>query len=189
MSKTILYLHGFNSSGNGNKAEELRQKAMKGGWKILTPTLDYKNFDTVIKQLKSIFLTKHIDTVIGTSLGGFFAIYGGCTYNVPCVAVNPTTRPHETLKKKLGENKNFVTKQVYVLTESDLDKYKVFAQNEFSKIKVDDRTTFLLSNDDEVLGDHHYLEQLYPDCHNFHYFDGLGHRFASVKTILSYVRF
>ena len=42
---------------------------------------------------------------------------------------------------------------------------------------------FVLSTDDELLGDHHYLEQRFPDCHDFNYFDQQGHRFAGVKIL------
>jgi len=179
--KTALYIHGFNSAGSSNKAENIRQKLAP--MKVLTPTFAYKDFNAVLKQLRSIFMMQKIDVVIGTSLGGFLALYCGATYNKYCVAINPVTKPHETLRKMLGENCNFVTKEKYIMTEQDLAVYQKFTEKEFAKIKINpNKTHFLLSLDDEVLGDHHYLEEQYPGC-KFEYFEGLGHRFAAMKPI------
>lgn len=187
MAKTILYLHGFNSTGASTKAEDMRQRALKFGWTVLSPTIDYKNFDNIPKQLKSLMLTKRPDLVVGTSMGGFLTMYATWKYGVKGIAINPVTEPQETLKKMVGENKNFVTKAKFIFTEQDRLKYAQFVEDEFCHIDVDDRTTFLLALDDELLGDHHYLESKYPNCHNFFYYDGVQHRFGSVKTIMNHI--
>lgn len=180
--KTILYIHGFNSAGNGAKAEALKTAYPK--LKVVSPTFAYKDIGSVLKQINSTFITSRPNLVIGTSLGGFFALYCGCKYRIPCISINPTTKPSETLRNMLGENKNFVTKERYIITEQDLGKYKKFEDEVFTELSpADNQTAFILSNDDELLGDHHYLEELYPQCHNFQYFDGQGHRFTSIKPI------
>jgi len=180
--KTILYIHGFNSTGNGTKSEAIKKTFSQ--YKVLTPTFNYKDFNSVVKQLHSLFVVNKIDVAVGTSLGGFLALYCASKYKVKCVAINPVTQPSETLKKMLGENRNYVSKERYIMTEADLAKYKTFEDNEFSKIELkDENTRFLLSEDDELLGDHHYLEQRFPQCHHFSYFAGQGHRFNVHKPI------
>ncbi|NCC98843.1 MAG: hypothetical protein EOL95_03935 [Bacteroidia bacterium] len=182
--KTILYIHGFNSAGGGTKSELLHVALPK--YKILSPTFDYKNFDAAVKLLNSLMKVNRPDVVVGTSLGGFLAMYAGYKYNAKCIIINPTTHPSETLARFVGENKNLLTKQKYMFTESDLSKYKDFEDKEFKQISlIDEKTHFLLSNDDELLGDHHYLEQKYFSCKHFSYFDGYGHRFTSTKPIVA----
>ena len=70
---TILYVHGFNSAGGGAKAVAITKQFPK--YKVLSPTFNYKDFKSVLKQLNSLFLMNKINLVVGTSLGGFFALY------------------------------------------------------------------------------------------------------------------
>ena len=73
MTKKILYIHGFNSAGGGHKAQELQK--MFPDWQVLSPTFDYKDPAGVQKKLDSLVRTQRVNAVMGTSLGGFFAIY------------------------------------------------------------------------------------------------------------------
>ncbi len=181
-SKTILVIHGFNSAGGGAKAEAL--KKMFPGATVLSPTFDYKNPAATLKTLDSLCLTRRPNIIIGTSLGGFFALLCGATHHRPAMLINPTTEPSVTLRKFIGQNKNFVTGQRYIFTEQDVEKYATLEREQFNKIvPEDDLTCFVLSTDDEVLGDHTYLEQKYPQCSNFNYFTGQGHRFSSLKSV------
>lgn len=181
--KTILYLHGFNSAGTGSKAATVQQH-YKGQFKVLTPTFNYKDLKNTLRVLNSLFITNKVSLVAGTSLGGFLALLSSCQHHCKCIAINPTTQPSETLRSMLGENKNYVTKERYIFQESDLAQYKALEEGDFAKIQpVDADTRFLLSQDDEVLGDHHYLEERYPTCHHFQYFEGFGHRFNSLKPL------
>lgn len=179
---TILYVHGFNSAGGGAKAVAITKQFPK--YKVLSPTFNYKDFKSVLKQLNSLFLMNKINLVVGTSLGGFFALYAAAKHNVKCVAINPVTDPSATLTPILGEQRNYMTKERYIVTAADIKPYEDFAKGEFLTIQpTNDNFCFLLSEDDELLGDHHYLEQKYPQCHNFRYFTGFGHRFNTHKPI------
>ena len=182
MSKKILYIHGFNSAGGGHKSVEI--KKMFPECKVLSPTFDYKNPADVQKKLDSMVRVQRVNLVMGTSLGGFFVIYCAMKHKLPAVIINPTIRPSETLAKHLGKQKNYVTKEEYQFTASDLDKFADFERKVFDKLKCDGTLLhFALSTDDELLGDHHHLEQRFPDCQDFNYFDQQGHRFAGVKIL------
>jgi len=92
----ILYIHGFASSSKSNKV-----------------TLMRNNFDDVssidlniepkiaIKQLEK-FIKKNIKksdiTLIGSSLGGFYALYLSNKYSLKAVLINPSIYPYKTLK-------------------------------------------------------------------------------------------
>ncbi len=197
MTKKILYIHGFNSAGGGHKAQELQK--MFPDWQVLSPTFDYKDPAGVQKKLDSLVRTQRVNAVMGTSLGGFFAIYCAKKHKLPAMIINPAFRPSETLAKHLGKQKNFVTKEEYQFTAADqfvfnlwfatathrfLAKFADFERKVFDKLPCDDTLLhFALSTDDELLGDHHYLEEKFPKCQDFNYFDQQGHRFAGVKIL------
>ena len=182
--KTLLYIHGFNSAGTSAKAETIRSQYRD--CKVLTPTLNYKDFPATLKLISNTIMTGKVDVVIGTSLGAFFALYGAWKFKKKCVAINPTVSPSATLQHAIGENRNYVTKERYILQEQDLRKYADFEKKEFSKVvPVDADTIFLLSEEDELLGDHHYLEQRFPSCSNFQYFPGVNHQFSAQRPIFA----
>ena len=180
--KTILYIHGFNSAGTGSKALALAEH-YKGSLRVLTPTFNYKDLKGTLRVLNSTMLTKRPEVVIGTSLGGFLALMASCQHKAKAVIINPTTHPAETLRPMLGELKNYVTKERYIFREEDLRQYQDI-QPTFDALQPQDANTrFLLSEADELLGDHHYLEARYTQCHHFQYFEGFDHRFNSLKPI------
>ncbi|MBR4803801.1 MAG: hypothetical protein IK032_04105 [Bacteroidales bacterium] len=182
MPQKILYIHGFNSAGGGHKAVELQK--MFPQCEVLSPTFDYKNPAAVQKKLDSLVRTQRVGMVMGTSLGGFFAIYCSAKHAIPAVVINPTVKPSQTLAKMVGKQKNYVTREEYQFTAADLAKFADFEQKVFDKLTfVGSKLHFALSTNDELLGDHHYLEQRFPDCHDFNYFDQQGHRFAGVKIL------
>jgi len=182
MPQKILYIHGFNSAGGGHKAVELQK--MFPQCEVLSPTFDYKNPAAVQKKLDSLVRTQRVGMVMGTSLGGFFAIYCSAKHAIHAVVINPTVKPSQTLAKMVGKQKNYVTREEYQFTAADLAKFADFEQKVFDKLTFDgSKLHFVLSTDDELLGDHHYLEQRFPDCHDFNYFDQQRHRFAGVKIL------
>ncbi|MBR4786815.1 MAG: hypothetical protein IK013_02900 [Bacteroidales bacterium] len=182
MAKNILYIHGFNSAGGGHKAQLLQE--MFPECKVLSPTFDCKNPQAIRSKLDSLMRTQNIRMVIGTSLGGFFALYCSMKHHKQAVIINPTTKPSQTLRKFIGKQKNFVTGEVYQVTEADIAKYEKFEDDIMAGLEPDNNLVhFVLATDDELLGDHTYLEQKFSQCHDFNYFDGQGHRFTSVKII------
>jgi len=183
--KNILYIHGFNSAGTGGKAQSIAEH-YKGKIRVLTPTFNYKDLNNTLRQLNSMIRTQRVELVAGTSLGGFLALLASCQHNIKAVVINPTTQPSETLRPMVGELKNYVTKERYIFREEDLEAYRKLEEGDFSKIEPKDANTrFLLSEADEVLGDHHYLEERYPTCSHFKYFEGFDHRFNSLKPIFA----
>lgn len=48
-------------------------------------------------------------TLVGSSLGGFYSIYLSEKYNLKAVLINPSVEPWVTMKKHIGEHKNFDT--------------------------------------------------------------------------------
>lgn len=118
----FIYIHGFNSKGdpNSRKVKELEKLGK-------TVTVDYDSFssfelnrenltDEILRITRSH--KDHFATLVGTSLGGYWASVIGKTYGIPAVLVNPAVRPQQTLMKHIGvEYRNFKDGELKILTE------------------------------------------------------------------------
>lgn len=72
-SKRVLIIHGFNSSGNGTTANNLKSVLSNFGiTKIIAPDFNLLNYDETILKINE--LSKNVDIVIGHSLGGYYAM-------------------------------------------------------------------------------------------------------------------
>jgi len=98
----VLYIHGFASSGEGNKARIFREHYRKMGIAYLAPSLSFIP-ELAIATLEEII--KNCDDVklIGSSLGGYYANFLARKYDIQAVLINPSITPQETLKRTLGE--------------------------------------------------------------------------------------
>lgn len=90
----ILYIHGFGSSGLSTKAEIFRDY-YRGKENFIAPSLSYVP-DLAIATLEEIVITLCQQGplyLIGSSLGGFYAMYLSQKYNLPAVLINPAANP------------------------------------------------------------------------------------------------
>lgn len=72
-SKRVLIIHGFNSSGNGTTANNLKSVLSNFGiTKIIAPNFNLLNYDETILKINE--LSKNVDIVIGHSLGGYYTM-------------------------------------------------------------------------------------------------------------------
>ena len=117
-----VYLHGFLSSPDSKKAQELIQyftdRKMKG--QLLIPALDFEPANAIQQGLEAIRTLRQQEGieqvfVMGSSLGGFYATYLSQIENVKAVLINPAVRPFELFDKYLGPNKHFYDGQTYIL--------------------------------------------------------------------------
>ena len=84
-----IYIHGFGGSGEGVKAKLFREyfKDKKEGF--IAPSLSYIP-ELVIKTLEELIESYNSDvTLIGSSLGGYYAIYLSQKYSLKTVLLNP----------------------------------------------------------------------------------------------------
>ncbi len=147
-------------------------------YEILSPTLPNNIYEArselrlIAKRLKE---GDHI-TVIGTSLGGFYAWYfAGALFRSGAILINPVLNPEVHLRKYLGKHKNFKTGEEFEFTENDL------RELEYMKKEMDDEDAFLTplqialgKNDDLV--DVEKVAEYFHDEHNVKFYDD-DHRF------------
>ena len=98
----IIYIHGFGSSGKGGKALQFREHFKAKNHAFIAPSLSYVP-ELAMDTLEQLIEPYDEDiTLIGSSLGGFYAIYLAEKYGLKAVLINPAVDSDETLKRILA---------------------------------------------------------------------------------------
>ena len=92
----ILYLHGFNSSSNSSKAQIFKNSEFVKNLKteIILPNLPVSPKEAIEDILKILENCNFNVSLVGSSLGGFYATYFSDTYNLRSVNINPVVPNH-----------------------------------------------------------------------------------------------
>ena len=122
--RLLIYIHGFNSSALSFKAGLLRDHMTRLGFAqyYACPELSDRPAQA-IAQLEAL-IAPHDPrsvTLVGSSLGGFYATSLVERFGARAVLVNPAVRPYELLAAYLGPQKNLYTGASYELTPQHID--------------------------------------------------------------------
>ena len=189
---TLLYLHGFNSSPQSMKAQQMQDYLQQKRPDInficpqlaSTPAAAWAQISDICEGVAAE-QGSHFG-VAGSSLGGFLATRVAEVYGVRAVVINPAVNPQILLQDYLGEQLNPYTEQRYLLTEPHM--------SELSALRVAEPTCMariwlLQQQGDEVLD---YREAL--DYYRFarvciqkggdHSFIGFDHYCAQIIRFL-----
>lgn len=163
MKKQILFLHGFLSSGNSNKASILRKYVENNNlpYEVFSPSID----DDITRSIYSIeeFIKEHmisVDAFVGSSLGGYWSYRLFQKFKVPTILINPVVNPKEIIDKFAGKHTNPYTNNEFVVP-SDLDNLDM----DMYPLGKEDKKKFyiILGTADEVL-DYHKALEFYRGC-------------------------
>ncbi|MCB1661850.1 MAG: esterase [Pseudomonadales bacterium] len=132
----IIYIHGFNSSPASFKAAYLKNYLSQIGCaeSYVAPALDYRP-QLAIEQLCELieqYLSKFNITLIGSSLGGYYATYLTEKYGVNSVLINPAVAPYRMMAQALGKQRNYHTQQRYDITQREVDQLRQIEQLELT---------------------------------------------------------
>lgn len=117
----VLYIHGFGSSGKGAKAIKFYEYYKDRDF--LAPSLSYipqLAIDTLEQLIEYALKREEQVYLIGSSLGGYMAIYLSTKYNLKSVLINPSTKPTVTLQKVLGMAHNYHDLSLFEWNEQHL---------------------------------------------------------------------
>jgi predicted esterase YcpF (UPF0227 family) len=145
----IVYLHGFNSAPASHKARTLKAylDARGLGRHFACPALPHRPAGAVRLIEAEIARAGGKPTLVGSSLGGFYATHLAERLDLRAVLINPAITPHVGLEAYLGTQTNLYTGEKYELRREDLDALRALAVE-----KVDpERYLVLLETGDEVL--------------------------------------
>ena len=178
----IVYIHGFRSSGDSDKAR-LLQKTFPL-CRVLSPTLPADPSEAILQLEQLLEGLTGRTLLVGTSLGGFYALYLSCRLGYACCIINPTWKANESLARKVGVHTRYNSAEVYDFRAEYLN--RLLEMREFIRTcqKEPGRINIFLSNDDEELT-FEGLEELIPECRLLRRFDDSGHRFTRFPEILS----
>ena len=178
MSKTILYFHGFKSSSNSGKAQEFKSfvENHTSQTNIMIPDLD-DDFKQASKQIKN--LINEIEPNIffmGSSLGGYYALYFAELYKTKSVLINPAIPPLNDFELHLGKNENYATGNKFTISKNDISYIRSLHHK---KILKPDNHLILLESEDEVLD---YVETVsYFKGSALDIFYGGNHSYSSIN--------
>ena len=188
MSKSILYLHGFASSSNSNKAKVLKKYISKNhkNTEIIIPDLD-NNFKLAVSQIHTLIdNAKHPIVFIGSSLGGYYASYFSNKLKTKSVLINPAIPPLKDFEMYLGENENYSTGEKFIITPEDI---RYIRKMSYKKYANAENTYVLLESGDEVLNyketakyfSSSYLDIIYGGSHSYESLD------EKLKNIVNFI--
>jgi len=143
----IIYIHGFASSGFGGKATVFKEYY---GEDIYCPTLSHIPVLAIntLEQLIQIQLKNNeVVHLIGSSLGGFYALYLSEKYNLKTVLINPAIFPYKTLDK-IGQATHYFDMSTFEVTSKHLEFLRKIEVDIVSKY---DNFLLLLQKEDETL--------------------------------------
>jgi predicted esterase YcpF (UPF0227 family) len=176
----IIYLHGFASAGFGVKAQMFLEYFEE---EIITPTLPtIPNLAiTTLEQLIEAFLHRgETVSLIGSSLGGFYALHLANKYDLKAVLINPAVYPWITLERyRKDEDEmaiSFYDNSKFEFNHSHVQSLKNF---EVVDIKNPDNFLTLLQEEDEVLDFNEAAEKL--EKTNLEIEEGGSHSFVGIE--------
>ena len=173
----LFYIHGFGSSGFSKKATQL--KAHFGEKAVFAPSLSHipdlaiHTLEQMIEQLKPY----HDITLLGSSLGGYYATYLSDKYALKTVLVNPSVYPYKTLAKNIGLNYSYHDKSDYAFIQAHIDSLKAYEVENIDMKKF----LLLVQTGDEVL-DYQEAKRKYSDSQMIVQ-EGGNHSFEGFETI------
>jgi predicted esterase YcpF (UPF0227 family) len=146
----IVYLHGFNSSPQSAKAQYLKRYLDERGKgaEFACPQLPHRpDLALGVVEAELVQRPKEKITLVGSSLGGFYATWLAEKHDVRAVLINPAIDPHVGLRAYLGPQQGFHGGEAYELTEDHLRQWKELI---VSRVRPE-RYLLLVETGDEVL--------------------------------------
>jgi len=184
----IIYIHGFGSSGEASKAKLLRAYCQEKGIRFIAPSLPTIP-DLAIKTLSELIESYQANEpvyLMGSSLGGYYALYLSDKYDLKAALINPAVNAPETLKRALGHGVNYYDNSAYEWNELHLEMLESYEIEEPNLNHI----LLLLQKGDEVLD--------YEEAYDFlegakciveeggnHSFEGIERHFETIIAFLT----
>lgn len=151
----IVYLHGFCSAPQSAKATQLRLRMASRGladrfWCEQLPVDPLR----VIGLVESALACYESPTLVGSSLGGYYATWLAEQHGLRAVLINPAVIAPLSLAQFVGPQTNLYTGEVFHFTPAHVDALRML---EVSRISEPGRYWLLVETGDELLDYRHAL--------------------------------
>ena len=175
--KTLIYLHGFISSPASRKAVMLGDyvRGQAPGLQYVVPALHHRPARAVSQVRSNCEGRNPADlTLVGSSLGGFYATVVAEEVGCRAAVINPSVHPQRLFERHLGPQENLYTKERFEVTREHVAE---LAALDPPAITRPDRYWLLAETADEVLD---YREAVSYSAGAFHSIvQGGDHSFTS----------
>jgi predicted esterase YcpF (UPF0227 family) len=181
MNSVIIHIHGFLSSHRAERVKLLEHYISEYGldMEVISPCLS-ENPQPALDELESL-IQKQVRLgrevfLVGHSMGGYYATYLSCKYQLKAVLINPVVRGYEIMCEFFGEGYNPHTERQYTIAEDDI---AFLVSINLEKITYPNLIFVLQEKGDEIVDPQEVIEYfgecrlLLEDggCHDFEHFD------------------
>ena len=125
--RTLVYLHGFISSPQSRKAAMLGDYVRRciAGLDYVVPQLHDRPAKAMEQVMETCARVPVADlTLVGSSLGGFYATVAAERLGCRAALLNPAVHPHRHFARYLGPQRNLYTGEAFVLTLEHVDELR-----------------------------------------------------------------
>ena len=146
-----MYLHGFISSPRSRKAVMLGDymRPQMADIRYVVPELHHRPARAFEQVLEECARHRAGDlTLVGSSLGGFYATVAAERIGCRAAMLNPAVHPHRHFERYLGPQRNLYTGEEFVLTREHVDELEAL---DVQAITRPERYWVFLETGDEVL--------------------------------------
>lgn len=181
----VLYIHGFNSAGFGNKVDAWRDAL--GAHTVINPTLPVQPA-AAMTLLR--YLVKKLQgpdfCVMGSSLGGFYALNLAKAFDVKTLLINSAIKDvAHGLDYAKEPLKNYKTDEMYRWEDEDFAAIRAMELNDADWETVKPRVYAYLDADDEVLPSPLIYDFFQQKGIYARMFDGGDHRFQHMPEAIA----
>lgn len=184
---TIMYIHGYGSNSNATKGRLLR--SMKPECRVVSPTFDYDHSTPwqIQQQIRDVVASENVSMMVGSSFGGYHTLCATTFFHGTVWAINPVHNVADTIRRIVmnrAQPKEAVDQFIAMYERFDDEVFRQLSQlNRSGQWPGDTSLNFALSTDDELLGDHRPLLELFPTHSQVVWKDHCGHRFLRFKEL------
>ena len=178
VSAGILYLHGFCSSPESWKARLVAEAAHAQGERFFCPFLSPVPREAIAHAEEIILRETGPLTVVGSSLGGFYATWLAEKFDLRAVLVNPAVVAPISLEKYLGTQTNLHTHETFEFTVEHIAQLRALEVPEVTP----ERYLLMVETGDEVL-DYRQAVARYAGCRQI-VLEGGDHSFTRFPDYL-----
>ena len=145
----ILYLHGFTSGPQSHKAQALgkRMEERSLARQFVCQQLPASPREAIVLA-ESLIAHHGVTTVVGSSLGGYYATYLAETFDLKAVLVNPAVVAQLSLKDFVGPQRWLYSGESFEFTRGHVDELRDI---EIERLSKPENFWLLVEEGDETL--------------------------------------
>ena len=168
--KTVLYVHGFASSGQSGTVRRLQEVLPEA--RVIAPDLPIHPHEA-LALLHDVCLQEKPDLIVGTSMGGMFAEqlrgYDRICVN-PALDIAETMRAHGLTGTQQFQNPRQDGAQEFYVDKALVKEYREVSEQRFQNMTDDDcqRVYGLFGDEDELVDTYDIFHEHYPQALYFH---------------------